>query len=271
VCAPARAATPLDEAKTAFAAGKIAFERGDYEGALAQFMRANHLAPAPTLLYDIGKTYEKMARYRDAVTWFERYLEQVGPPQTDEDRKFQDELRARIALDRSTADRVHPGVEVQAPPPRAESPPPGYPPPSYPPPATGQQPYYPPPYWGNPYGYQAPYLPQLSRQQRLDNARHKRTSGIVTFSVGAALLVTGVALIADPLVRNNNNGTDLVNDTGGLVELVVGVPFAIIGPVLVGVGGANWAKGQREMDQISREPQGMQPRAMLFRLPAVSF
>ena len=83
-------ADALDEAKAAFAAGKAAFERGDWDTALTQFQRANQLAPAPSLSYNIGKTYEKMGRFHDAAVSYQKYLDQVGPPQNDDDKKFQD-------------------------------------------------------------------------------------------------------------------------------------------------------------------------------------
>src|SRR5207249_1752529 len=105
-------ATPLEEAKAAFAAGKVAFERGDYDGALANFQRANLLAPAPSLSYNIGSTYEKLGRYHDAVLAFERYLELAGTPQDDQEREFQTTLKARIDIDRKTPDK-----QVVAPPP----------------------------------------------------------------------------------------------------------------------------------------------------------
>src|ERR1700747_3288737 len=90
----------LEEAKAAFAAGKQAFERGEYEAALKQFQRANLLAPAPSLSYNIGKTYEALGRFNDAALAYERYLELAGTPQTDEDKQFQETLRARIQADK---------------------------------------------------------------------------------------------------------------------------------------------------------------------------
>src|SRR5262249_10613187 len=141
-------AAPLDEAKAAFAQGKVAFEKGDWNTALEQFMRANQLAPAPSLSYNIGKTYEKMGRNKDAVVWFEKYLELAGPPKDDDDRKFQDELRSRIATDKATPDHAPapaptptPQGQPQA---QVQQPPQAYP-------YYYQQPYYANP---NPYGYQ---------------------------------------------------------------------------------------------------------------------
>ncbi|HZS39646.1 MAG TPA: tetratricopeptide repeat protein, partial [Polyangia bacterium] len=70
----AAAAPDMEAAKAHFAAGKQAFERGEYETALAEFQQANAIAPAPSLLYNMGKTYEALGRYKDAAFAFDRYL-----------------------------------------------------------------------------------------------------------------------------------------------------------------------------------------------------
>src|SRR5262245_13080861 len=131
---PASAAAPIDDAKAAFAAGKEAFERGDYEVALTNFQRANSLVPAPSLQYNIGNCQERLGRYREAASSFERYLELSGPPNTDDERDLQEKLRARIAANKKRA------AEAQPPPP------PVYQQPMYqPPPPTYYVPPTPPP------------------------------------------------------------------------------------------------------------------------------
>jgi hypothetical protein len=269
VAGVARAA-PLDEAKAAFAQGKLAFEKGDWNTALTQFMRANQLAPAPSLSYNIGKTYEKLGRMKDAVSWFEKYLELAGPPKDDDDKKFQDELRAKIQQDRATPDQ-------------APQPPPPPPPTGAPPPPTAQPPqsypyYYQQPYYSNPnpypYGYN-PYQPmQLTRDQRLVNAKRKRATGLNTLIAGSVLTVVGAGLIGGACALTS--GCDFVNassnDTiGAAVMLVVGIPVIIVGPILIGVGAANYVKGNNEVRNLEREPAVIGPRAMIFTLPTVAF
>ncbi len=109
----------LQEAKSAFADGRAAFERGDYERALQMFQRADVLAPAPSLSYNIGKTYEKLGRYKEAVKAFERYLEQERPALARAGRRPEVFLTARgsrltrqavFALVRRLAQRA--GVEA---------------------------------------------------------------------------------------------------------------------------------------------------------------
>src|SRR6266498_411358 len=101
-------ATPIEDAKAAFAAGKEAFERGDYEAALQNFTRANQLVPAPSLQYNIGNCHERLGHYRDAAASFERYLELAGPGSTDDEKDFQDKLRARIVANKKRAEQAQP-------------------------------------------------------------------------------------------------------------------------------------------------------------------
>src|SRR5262245_31511789 len=90
---PALAQVP-EEAKRAFTDGKAAFDAGDYEKALALFQRADAIAPAPNLSYNIGNCLERMGRFMEAADAFQRYLQLKGAPQDDEDRQFQDKVRA---------------------------------------------------------------------------------------------------------------------------------------------------------------------------------
>ena len=104
VALTARAA-PIDDAKKAFAEGKAAYERGDYETALAAYQRANTILPAPNLYYNIGATYERLGKFQEAALAFDKYFEMAGAPATDEDKDFQEKLRVRAEADRKTAER----------------------------------------------------------------------------------------------------------------------------------------------------------------------
>src|SRR5512143_916040 len=136
---PARAA-PIDDAKKAFAEGKAAFERGDYEAALTAYQRANMILPAPNLYYNICATYERLGRYQEAALAFDKYFEMAGAPTTDEDKDFQEKLHARAEADRKRQDVA---------PTRQE---PAQPPPTVTPPPYNRQPYYQQPYFMPPPG-----------------------------------------------------------------------------------------------------------------------
>ena len=85
------------EARRLFSEGRECFGRGDYPQALERFEAANRLAPAPALLYDIGRTLELLGRRRDAADAYERYL-QTGLSHTD-----RSSMELRIKLLRSAA------------------------------------------------------------------------------------------------------------------------------------------------------------------------
>src|SRR6476620_7131609 len=93
-------AAPIDDAKKAFAEGKAAYERGDYETALAAYQRANTILPAPNLYYNIGATYERLGRYQEAALAFDKNFELASFRTTGEEKQFQGKLRARAEADR---------------------------------------------------------------------------------------------------------------------------------------------------------------------------
>ncbi len=263
----------LEEAKAAFAEGRAAFERGDYDRALTQFQKANSLAPAPSLSYNMGKTYEKMGRYKEAVSSFERYLEQIGAPANDEDKKFQEDLKLRIEADRKQPDRVNTPTPTPTDQPR----------PYYQPqPQPQPQPYYynntyQPAY--NPYAYQIPIV--NPREVRLNAAKRKRTNGIVQTVVGGFFLILGAAVTADACARTFgcNFGSSLSSTSqksNATIELVFSVPSLIVGAIVTPFGIANLAVGARDVSRIEHEqPAGPatpgQPHAFMFTTPAFRF
>jgi tetratricopeptide (TPR) repeat protein len=56
-------------------AGRKAYSRGDYEGAIVEFKAAFDIKPLGGALYNIGKSYEKMGRYEEAIDYFTQYLD----------------------------------------------------------------------------------------------------------------------------------------------------------------------------------------------------
>jgi tetratricopeptide (TPR) repeat protein len=87
------AAQPLQEAKAAFQEGQAAYDRGAYNGAVAQWQRSFELSQKVSLFYNIGLAYERMGKLEDAVAALERF---VGGTQAND--AYLDRGRARLAL-----------------------------------------------------------------------------------------------------------------------------------------------------------------------------
>jgi hypothetical protein len=244
-------AAPMDDAKAAFQAGKEAFERGEYENALGNFLRANQLVPAPSLQYNIGNCQERLARYAEAAAAFERYLELAGPPTTDDEKDFQEKLRARIVANRNRASQAQP-----------------------PPPPVYQQPTYQPP----PTYYVPPAPEPVPRDYLLRTARARRTRAIALMATGLALNVIGIGLLIDGLA-NPHSTCDVVTSFGctnsvtsgaNIAEDFFGVTFGVVGITLWAPGAASYVGAMKQINELTRQ-QGAQPQAFLFHSPTFRF
>ncbi len=229
---------PPPEAKRAFLDGKAAFERGDYALALQLFQRAALIAPAPSLYYNIGIAEERLGRYEDSAIAFERYLEMIDAPQSDEERAFQTQLRARAAANRARAKQAAPDV----PPAPLLEPPLA--------PAPSAAPRYPR------YAYPAPLPvapaltspPPLTHAQKIDKARRHRNNAIALTVIGGSFLVAGAALTGWGVTYADTWTAarfSIVFSGGSL--LLTGVPLAIPGAVSLG-------KWQKELSAERRRP-----------------
>jgi hypothetical protein len=209
--APAQAGN-LEEAQAAVGRGKQAFERGDYDTALAQFQAADGLAPSPNISYNIGATYEALGKYHDAALAFERYLELAGPPTTDNDRVVQEGLKARIDADKGRSD----GPPTPAP--RAQ--------PQSQSPLVLQQP---------------PPAPTADPARRRRRAIALTATGVVLTVIGIPLLIGGAVLAVQPEspCPSMSEGciTGLNPVFGGLmagigaVLTAAGIPLTVVGGV----------------------------------------
>ncbi|AKF04551.1 tetratricopeptide repeat protein [Sandaracinus amylolyticus] len=110
------------EAQARFESGRLAFESGRYEEALADFRRSYELSQRPLILYNIGIVLDRLRRDAEALDAFERYLEAVP------DAENRADVEARIAILRT---------QVAAPPPVQEAAP--IPPPPSPRPQEGYE------------------------------------------------------------------------------------------------------------------------------------
>ncbi|HTR50433.1 MAG TPA: PEGA domain-containing protein [Kofleriaceae bacterium] len=59
--------------------GEVLFAQGDYPGAADELIAAYCIFPFPTILKDIGETYQRQLEYAKALAYFERYVRDVPP------------------------------------------------------------------------------------------------------------------------------------------------------------------------------------------------
>jgi hypothetical protein len=67
-----------DRGRLHFQAGASYYEAGEYENALREFTRAYELSQRPALFYNIAGCYQQLGDYANAVTYLERYLNEVS-------------------------------------------------------------------------------------------------------------------------------------------------------------------------------------------------
>lgn len=82
-----------DEARALFEAGRVAFEAGNYEGALQHFRGAYAANRRSALLYNIGVAADRLRRDREALEAFEQYLRD-----SPEDAPQRTDARARVRV-----------------------------------------------------------------------------------------------------------------------------------------------------------------------------
>lgn len=86
-----------DQFKARMESGRRAYSRGDFEGAIEDFKEAFDVRPEAAPLYNIAKSYEKMARYEDALDFYQQYL--------DIDPNASDKADVEAIMDRLRRDR----------------------------------------------------------------------------------------------------------------------------------------------------------------------
>jgi tetratricopeptide (TPR) repeat protein len=119
--APSVAPTTPEQFETSrkeYDEGARAYERGEYDAALEHFQAAYDAAPSPEFWFNIGRCHERLGRWAEAASAYERYL--AGKP-TVEDAVT---IRERIS---DLKLRAHEAARLSQPPPAP--PPPAAPPP----------------------------------------------------------------------------------------------------------------------------------------------
>lgn len=86
------------EARARFESGRLAFEAGRYEEALADFERSYELSGRAIILFNIGLVHDRLRRDQAALDAFERYLAEVpAAPNRAEVEARAAVLRAQLA------------------------------------------------------------------------------------------------------------------------------------------------------------------------------
>ena len=80
--APPTTPEQFEASRQAYAEGASAYERGAYDKALEHFQNAYDLAPSPELWFNIGRCHERLGRWAEAATAYERYL--AGKPTVED-------------------------------------------------------------------------------------------------------------------------------------------------------------------------------------------
>lgn len=93
---PGGPATPQDEARAEFEAGRAAFRARDFAAARARFERAYALDPSPVLLYNLARACEESGDAEKAIDYFRLYLERE--PQADDRPDVERRIRVMEAI-----------------------------------------------------------------------------------------------------------------------------------------------------------------------------
>jgi tetratricopeptide (TPR) repeat protein len=105
-------AATLNEARDRFDQGLRLFNEGNFAGALAEFKRANEIAPNPVVVYNIGLVYAEMGRPVEAIDALEQVVgTESGLSDSDQRRavevlKEQSRRVAELTLDGLAKDSV---------------------------------------------------------------------------------------------------------------------------------------------------------------------
>jgi tetratricopeptide (TPR) repeat protein len=84
-------------ARRHFDRGTELYDRQDYQNAVGEFKAANEAKPHPDFDYNIARCYDRLGDWNDALTYYKRYLQQIGSgPESEEPRRRVTELEERL-------------------------------------------------------------------------------------------------------------------------------------------------------------------------------
>lgn len=107
--------TPEGQYEARMAAGRTAYSRGDYEAAISEFQAAFEAKPDAAAIYNIAKSYERLARYEEAIENFEQYLalEPDAPDRADVEETIKQLRKAiRERFQELTISSDPPGADI---------------------------------------------------------------------------------------------------------------------------------------------------------------
>lgn len=119
--AAAMAQENLEEARQEFEQAETEFGRANYALALRGFERSYELLVGhprrPLVLYNIGRCYEELGRYREARDAYTRYLREAGDDavQREETEARVRELETRVSMDAAAAGDASPAPSAASP------------------------------------------------------------------------------------------------------------------------------------------------------------
>ena len=106
-----RADSSADEAEARFQRGAQLYKQQRYEEALLEFFASNRLVPNRNVVFNIARTYEALARYDQAYSY---YIEYLVPEVDPRERALAEErlvvLRPQVALLRVITEPAGPGL-----------------------------------------------------------------------------------------------------------------------------------------------------------------
>ncbi len=73
---PSTMEDPKEKAKAYYKRGKARHEKGEFQGALEDFLGAYNAMPNPGVYISISSCYEKLENFQEAVNYLEKYLEE---------------------------------------------------------------------------------------------------------------------------------------------------------------------------------------------------
>jgi hypothetical protein len=111
--AAAQDAEARKQAKAAFERAVEAEHRKDWRTAIEEFQTAYDLVPHADVLHNIAMNFERLEEYRDAATYYRRYLDESGdPPDRKKIEKLIAKLRGRPGVVTITSDPEGADVEI---------------------------------------------------------------------------------------------------------------------------------------------------------------